>query len=76
IESLVVKADVCMVVGTASTVSSIIPAAGITNLLGNVAVFNPHRSEGDESADFLFLGLEDLLPKALMMVDMVQIEYA
>ena len=33
---------------------------------GNVAVFNLERSQGDEYADFLFLGpCEKLLPQAL-----------
>lgn len=33
---------------------------------GKVAVFNLDRSEGDEDADFLFLGpAETTLPKAL-----------
>ena len=33
---------------------------------GTVVVFNLERSEGDENADFLFLGpCENILPKAL-----------
>ncbi|EMD41050.1 hypothetical protein CERSUDRAFT_111620 [Gelatoporia subvermispora B] len=64
---LVDEADLCLVVGTSSTVY---PAAGFASEVqdhdGNVAVFNLDRSEGDETADFLFLGpCEETLPKAL-----------
>ncbi|KAI0771899.1 DHS-like NAD/FAD-binding domain-containing protein [Trametes elegans] len=67
IEELVAKADLCMVVGTSSTVY---PAANyafdVLENGGNVAVFNVDRSEGDQDVDFLFLGpAEVTLPKAL-----------
>ncbi|KAI1792881.1 DHS-like NAD/FAD-binding domain-containing protein [Ganoderma leucocontextum] len=67
IDELVEKADLCIVVGTSSTVY---PAAGYADAVkengGKVAVFNLDRSEGDEDADFLFLGpAETMLPKAL-----------
>ena len=46
------------------------PAAGYAEEVqshgGKVAVFNLDRSNGDEEADFLFLGpAEELLPEAL-----------
>jgi len=67
IDELVGKADLCLVIGTSSTVY---PAASYADEVqsngGTVAVFNLERSEGDENADFLFLGpCEDILPKAL-----------
>ncbi|OCH94259.1 DHS-like NAD/FAD-binding domain-containing protein [Obba rivulosa] len=67
ITELVDKADLCLVVGTSSTVY---PAAGFAYQVkengGKVAVFNLDRSEGDHMADFLFLGpCEETLPKAL-----------
>ncbi|KAI5120932.1 hypothetical protein M0805_002912 [Coniferiporia weirii] len=67
IDALVNKADLCLVVGTSSTVY---PAAGYADIVrengGKVAVFNLERSAGSEDADFLFLGpCEDILPKAL-----------
>ncbi|KAI0347513.1 sirtuin 5 [Trametopsis cervina] len=67
IQKLVDKADLCIVVGTSSTVY---PAAGyaweVANNGGKVAVFNLDRSEGDDEADFLFLGpCEETLPEAL-----------
>ncbi|KAH9853729.1 DHS-like NAD/FAD-binding domain-containing protein [Lenzites betulinus] len=67
IESIVGKADMCIVVGTSSTVY---PAAGyayeVQDNGGTVAVFNIDRSDGDQEADFLFLGpAEETLPKAL-----------
>ncbi|KAF8075820.1 DHS-like NAD/FAD-binding domain-containing protein [Lyophyllum atratum] len=67
IGKLVDKADLCLVVGTSSTVY---PAAGYAEDVrengGKVAVFNLERSPGDEEADFLFLGpCEETLPKAL-----------
>ncbi|EPQ59536.1 DHS-like NAD/FAD-binding domain-containing protein [Gloeophyllum trabeum ATCC 11539] len=67
ISKLVDKADLCIVVGTSSTVY---PAAGYASEVqdhgGKVAVFNLDRSEGDEDADFLFLGpCEKTLPAAL-----------
>ncbi|KAF5387798.1 hypothetical protein D9615_000186 [Tricholomella constricta] len=67
IRSLVNRADLCLVVGTSSTVY---PAAGYASQVqengGKVAVFNLERSSGDEEANFLFLGpCEETLPKAL-----------
>ncbi|KAI0316704.1 DHS-like NAD/FAD-binding domain-containing protein [Amylostereum chailletii] len=67
IDKLVTKADMCLVVGTSSTVW---PAAGYAQIVkengGKVAVFNLDRSTGDEDANFLFLGpSEKTLPEAL-----------
>lgn len=67
IDKLVEQADLCLVVGTSSTVY---PAAGYAAEVqehgGRVAVFNLERSDGDEYADFLFLGpCEKSLPEAL-----------
>ncbi|KAF9468945.1 DHS-like NAD/FAD-binding domain-containing protein [Collybia nuda] len=67
IDQLVKRADLCIVIGTSSTVY---PAAGYARKIkrngGKVAVFNLERSEGDEAADYLFLGpCEDTLPRAL-----------
>ncbi|KAH9894302.1 DHS-like NAD/FAD-binding domain-containing protein [Cubamyces lactineus] len=67
IDDLVDQADLCIVVGTSSTVY---PAAGYAYVVrengGKTAVFNLDRSEGDQDADFLFLGpAEATLPKAL-----------
>ncbi|GLB33575.1 putative NAD-dependent lysine demalonylase, desuccinylase and deglutarylase [Lyophyllum shimeji] len=67
IENLVDQADLCLVVGTSST---LYPAAGYASEVqehgGTVAVFNLEHSAGDEEADFLFLGpCEETLPKAL-----------
>jgi len=67
IDALVKEADLCLVVGTSSTVY---PAAGYASKVqdngGKVAVFNLERSSGDEEADFLFLGpCEETLPAAL-----------
>ncbi|THH12625.1 hypothetical protein EW146_g7520 [Bondarzewia mesenterica] len=67
VDRLVSKADLCLVVGTSSTVY---PAASyaeeVRNHGGKVAVFNLNRSDGDDDADFLFLGpCKELLPKAL-----------
>ncbi|KAI0370243.1 DHS-like NAD/FAD-binding domain-containing protein [Pilatotrama ljubarskyi] len=67
IDDLVSRADMCIVVGTSSTVY---PAAGYAYEVrengGKVAVFNLERSEGDQEADYLFLGpAEVTLPKAL-----------
>ncbi|KAE9399026.1 DHS-like NAD/FAD-binding domain-containing protein [Gymnopus androsaceus JB14] len=69
IDAIVEDADLCLVVGTASTVY---PAAGFAEQVqkngGNVAVFNIDHSAGDKKADFLFLGpCQDLLPQALGM---------
>ncbi|KAJ3531380.1 hypothetical protein NM688_g7586 [Phlebia brevispora] len=67
IDKLVEQADLCLVVGTSSTVY---PAAGYAEEVamngGKVAVFNLDRSEGDTDADYLFLGPCELtLPQAL-----------
>ncbi|KAJ7915497.1 DHS-like NAD/FAD-binding domain-containing protein [Mycena leptocephala] len=67
IDKLVEAADLCLVVGTSSTVY---PAAAYASMVqehgGKVAVFNLERSEGDTEADFLFLGpCEKTLPEAL-----------
>jgi len=67
IDQLVETADLCLVVGTSSTVY---PAARyaseVQETRGKVAVFNLERSAGDSDADFLFLGpCEELLPQAL-----------
>ncbi|KAJ7090324.1 DHS-like NAD/FAD-binding domain-containing protein [Mycena belliarum] len=67
IDELVEAADLCLVVGTSSTVY---PAAGYASVVrrngGKVAVFNLERSKGDSAADFLFLGpCEETLPEAL-----------
>ncbi|KAI0786339.1 DHS-like NAD/FAD-binding domain-containing protein [Abortiporus biennis] len=67
IDVLVEEADLCLVVGTSSTVY---PAASYANVVkrrgGKVAVFNLDRSQGDNQADFLFLGpCEETLPMAL-----------
>ncbi|KAF7353656.1 hypothetical protein MVEN_01050400 [Mycena venus] len=67
IDKLVEAADLCLVVGTSSTVY---PAAGYASIVkengGKVAVFNLERSQGDGEADFLFLGpCEKTLPEAL-----------
>lgn len=57
INQKVFRADLCLVIGTSSTVW---PAAGFALRVrrhgGKVAVFNLDRSEHDEDADFLFLG--------------------
>ncbi|KAF9485392.1 DHS-like NAD/FAD-binding domain-containing protein [Pholiota conissans] len=67
IDELVQKADLCLVIGTSSTVQ---PAASyayeVQDQGGKVAVFNLENTPGDDEADFLFLGsCEELLPKAL-----------
>ncbi|KJA24512.1 hypothetical protein HYPSUDRAFT_135917 [Hypholoma sublateritium FD-334 SS-4] len=67
IDKLVQKADLCLVIGTSSTVQ---PAASyayeVQEQGGKVAVFNLERSEGDEEADYLFMGpCEETLSKAL-----------
>ncbi|KAJ3500058.1 hypothetical protein NLJ89_g9959 [Agrocybe chaxingu] len=67
IDDLVAEADLCLVVGTSSTVY---PAASYAEEVeqngGKVAVFNLERSHGDNQAHFLFLGpCEETLPKAL-----------
>ncbi|KAG8811289.1 hypothetical protein FRC17_002537 [Serendipita sp. 399] len=57
INLMVFKADLCLVIGTSSTVW---PASGFAHRVqkhgGKVAIFNLDRSENDEKADFLFLG--------------------
>ncbi|KAJ7221745.1 DHS-like NAD/FAD-binding domain-containing protein [Mycena pura] len=70
-DKLVGAADLCLVIGTSSTV---MPAALYAEIVqehgGQVAVFNLERSQGDEYAEFLFLGpCEKTLPEALGMVD-------
>ncbi|KAF8164988.1 DHS-like NAD/FAD-binding domain-containing protein [Crassisporium funariophilum] len=70
IDALVEAADLCLVIGTSSTVQ---PAASyafeVQNKGGKVAVFNLERSAGDRNADFRFLGpCEETLPKALGLV--------
>ncbi|EKM53789.1 uncharacterized protein PHACADRAFT_260311 [Phanerochaete carnosa HHB-10118-sp] len=67
IDGVVAQADMCLVVGTSSTVY---PAASYASEVaengGKVAVFNLERTEGDSDADFLFLGpCEQTLPEAL-----------
>ncbi|KAL6298006.1 DHS-like NAD/FAD-binding domain-containing protein [Sparassis latifolia] len=67
INSIVYKADLCLVVGTSSTVY---PAAGYAYRVkrhnGVVAVFNLEASSGDDLADFVFLGpCEVTLPHVL-----------
>lgn len=67
IEELAEAANLCIVVGTSSTVY---PAAGYASLVkdcgGKVAVFNLERTSGDEDSDFLFLGpCEETIPVAL-----------
>ncbi|KLO15663.1 DHS-like NAD/FAD-binding domain-containing protein [Schizopora paradoxa] len=67
IDDLVEEADLCIVVGTSSTVY---PAAGYAAEVqahgGKVAVFNLERSAGDKKANFLFLGpCEETLPSCL-----------
>ncbi|KAF8341488.1 DHS-like NAD/FAD-binding domain-containing protein [Cantharellus anzutake] len=63
INELVDNADLCIVVGTSSTVY---PAAGFAFAVkengGKVAIFNLERTPGDDEADWLFLGpCEDTL---------------
>ncbi|KAL6301965.1 DHS-like NAD/FAD-binding domain-containing protein [Sparassis latifolia] len=72
IEQVIDTADLGLVVGTSSTVY---PAAQyaweIKARGGKVAVFNIARSDGDNDADFLFLGpCEERLPFALFGVNM------
>ncbi|OJT13564.1 NAD-dependent protein deacylase [Trametes pubescens] len=67
IEALVAEADLCIVAGTSSTVY---PAAGYAHEVqdngGKTAVFNLDRSDGDQEADFLFIGpAEVTLPRAM-----------
>jgi len=70
IDKLVDSADMCLVIGTSSTVY---PAAGYAHGVqaqgGLVAIFNLERSYGDEDADFLVLGpCEVELPRVLGLV--------
>ncbi|KAJ6500556.1 sirtuin 5 [Mycena sanguinolenta] len=67
IDKLIAAADLCLVIGTSSTVY---PAAAYAGEVlahgGKVAVFNLERSDGDGEADFLFLGpCEKTLSEAL-----------
>jgi len=67
IDELLGHTELCIVVGTSSTVY---PAAGFTQIVqengGKVAVFNLERTPGDDDADWLFLGpCEDTLEGAL-----------
>ncbi|KAJ7063509.1 DHS-like NAD/FAD-binding domain-containing protein [Mycena amicta] len=69
-DALVEAADLCLVIGTSSTVY---PAAMYADQIqehgGKVAVFNLERSSGDGQADFLLLGpCEATLPEALGVV--------
>lgn len=85
------EADLCIVVGTGSTVScprpkahrtlhlpQVYPAAAfaheVSSNKGKVAIFNLARTEGDETADFLFLGpCESTLPEVLFKAPPPQI---
>ncbi|TFK66267.1 DHS-like NAD/FAD-binding domain-containing protein [Pluteus cervinus] len=67
INKLVDQADVCLVVGTSSTV---FPAASYAYRVhkrgGTVAVFNLEESDGDDHANFVFYGpCETELPRVL-----------
>jgi len=67
IDELVASADMCLVIGTSSTVY---PAAGYASEVkargGLVAVFNLEKSRGDRDADFIFIGpCEAELPRVL-----------
>ncbi|KIM45828.1 hypothetical protein M413DRAFT_64769 [Hebeloma cylindrosporum] len=67
IDELVDEADLCLVIGTSSTVQ---PAASYADDVeangGKVAVFNLERSEGDSDAHYRFLGpCEETIPTAL-----------
>ncbi|KAJ7103142.1 DHS-like NAD/FAD-binding domain-containing protein [Mycena belliarum] len=70
INALVEKADLCLVVGTSSTVY---PAAGYAHEIaengGTVAVFNSERTDDDDFAHFFFVGpCEETLPRVLLNV--------
>ncbi|KAL1762340.1 DHS-like NAD/FAD-binding domain-containing protein [Schizophyllum commune] len=70
IDALVARADLCIVIGTSSTVQ---PAASfayeVVDRGGASAVFNIARSDGDEESDFLFIGpCEETLPRILLGV--------
>ncbi|KAL1667454.1 DHS-like NAD/FAD-binding domain-containing protein, partial [Schizophyllum commune] len=65
INSLVFKADMCLVVGTSATVR---PASTYAYRVhrhgGTVAIFNREPSEADERADFIFRGgCEEVFPE-------------
>ncbi|KAI5836250.1 DHS-like NAD/FAD-binding domain-containing protein [Schizophyllum commune Tattone D] len=65
INSLVFKADMCLVVGTSATVR---PASTYAYRVhrhgGTIAIFNKEPSEADERADFIFRGgCEEVLPE-------------
>ncbi|KAH8830232.1 DHS-like NAD/FAD-binding domain-containing protein [Flagelloscypha sp. PMI_526] len=71
IYEVIKTADLCLVVGTSSTVY---PAAGLASDIqetgGKVAIFNIESTPGDERAEFRFLGkCEEELPKALGLAD-------
>ncbi|KAH7101885.1 DHS-like NAD/FAD-binding domain-containing protein [Auriculariales sp. MPI-PUGE-AT-0066] len=71
IDRFVADADLCLVIGTSSTVY---PAASYASEVrdhgGKVAVFNLERSTGDDESDFLFLGpCEKTVPEALGVED-------
>lgn len=62
---------------TCSYVPQVYPAAGyayeVAEHGGKVAVFNIQHSEGDEDADFLFLGpCEEMLPRVLFGTELFQ----
>lgn len=67
IDRLVTKADLCLVIGTSSTVyPAALYADKVRERGGKVAVFNIERSNGDQDADFLFLGpCEETLTECL-----------
>ncbi|KAH7092826.1 DHS-like NAD/FAD-binding domain-containing protein [Auriculariales sp. MPI-PUGE-AT-0066] len=74
LDDIVSKADLCLVIGTSSTVS---PASHYAYDVecrgGNVAVFNLERTRGDREADFLFIGgCEEMLPRAIGIEQEVQ----
>ncbi|KAF8584834.1 DHS-like NAD/FAD-binding domain-containing protein [Ramaria rubella] len=71
INKLIDEADLALIVGTSSTVY---PAAAFASDIsdngGKTAVFNLARSNGDEDADFLFIGAcEEMLPSILFGVE-------
>ncbi|KAF7294719.1 NAD-dependent protein deacylase [Mycena indigotica] len=69
-DELVEAADLCLVIGTSSTVYPAAMYAGLVQEHGKVAVFNLERSSGDKYADFLFLGpCDQTLPEALGLVN-------
>ncbi|KAG9120698.1 hypothetical protein FRC07_003700 [Ceratobasidium sp. 392] len=66
-------ADVLIVVGTSSLVHPAATYAGtVKDRGGKVAIFNTEPSNGDQDADFLFLGpCEQTLPEVLGVFDLV-----